>query len=183
MELVNIAKLVAAWLLVLIITTGFAWQIVRAADSRLNAPPATVVADPLPTSSASTSTTVDNSIVGSTSTTFDTLPTSSTTTTMSTPATSPPTTVPATSPSPSPTTTETEEWTLRTIPTGGGTVVVRHRPEEVEFVSATPAAGFETELEDAGPPKVRVSFESEEYEFEIRVEWHDGKLEVDIEES
>ena len=62
-------------------------------------------------------------------------------------------------------------------------MVVRYRTGEVELVTATPASGFVTEVDEAGPPRVRVEFKAEDSESEIRVEWEDGQLDVEIDES
>jgi hypothetical protein len=70
-------------------------------------------------------------------------------------------------------------WQVKTIPTGGGTVVVSYRPGEVILDGATPAAGFTVEVEKQGPPEVRVKFESESSKVEVRVDW-DGKLVTDV---
>jgi len=43
-----------------------------------------------------------------------------------------------------------------------------------------PAAGYTYEIDDAGPPRVRVRFEGGENKVEIRVRWENGLVtEVD----
>lgn len=53
---------------------------------------------------------------------------------------------------------------------------------EVNLAAATPALGFSMEIDDAGPQRVRVEFESDEVKFSIRAEWKDGRLEVEIQD-
>jgi hypothetical protein len=69
---------------------------------------------------------------------------------------------------------------LRTINSGGGTVIVRYRPGEVELNAATPLPGFDVEVDDAGPPKVRVEFDGDDSDFRVDAEWRDGALDVEI---
>ena len=72
---------------------------------------------------------------------------------------------------------------MQTINSVGGTVVVRYRPGEVELQAATPAPGFAVEIDDAGPPRVRVEFDSDEVEARIEVRWDNGSLDIDIDEN
>lgn len=60
---------------------------------------------------------------------------------------------------------------------------MRYRPGEVELQSATPAPGFDAEIDDAGPPEVRVEFEAEEIEVRVEIQWDEGGLTVDVEEK
>jgi hypothetical protein len=69
---------------------------------------------------------------------------------------------------------------VRSISSVGGTVVIRHRPEEVELQAATPAPGYEVEIDDAGPDRVRVDFESDDSDVRVEAEWRDGELEVTV---
>lgn len=69
----------------------------------------------------------------------------------------------------------------RTIETGGGVVVVSYRPGEVTLSSASPAAGFATEIKKQGPPDVDVEFESESAKFRVKAEWSNGELSVETE--
>lgn len=64
--------------------------------------------------------------------------------------------------------------------TAGGVVVVRHRPGEVELQAATPAPGFGVEVDDPGPPRVRVEFEGGDAGIRVEIRWEDGALDVDI---
>lgn len=59
-------------------------------------------------------------------------------------------------------------------------VVVRYRTGEVELQAATPALGYDVEVDDAGPPSVRVEFESDDSDVRVDVEWKDGGLDVEV---
>jgi hypothetical protein len=61
--------------------------------------------------------------------------------------------------------------------------VVRHRPEEVELQAATPVPGFSVEVDDDGPERVRVEFDSDSSEVRIEVRWENGALSVDVDED
>jgi hypothetical protein len=65
----------------------------------------------------------------------------------------------------------------------GGTVVVRNRPGEVELQAATPAPGFAVEIDDEGPPRVRVEFDSDDLEVRVEVRSENGSLDIDIDEN
>lgn len=71
-------------------------------------------------------------------------------------------------------------WEARTVQSGGGTVTVRAAPGAVEFVSAVPAPGFAVEVDDDGPTRVRVEFESDAERFEVRIEWDGSELVISI---
>ena len=58
--------------------------------------------------------------------------------------------------------------------------MIRHRPGEVELQAATPAPGFDVEIDDAGLQRVRVEFESEDSDVRVEAEWRNGVLEVSI---
>lgn len=86
---------------------------------------------------------------------------------------------PTTSTSAPPTTTVAVAapiWEARTVASGGGAVTVRVAPSVVEFVSAVPAPGFTVEVDDDGPTRVRVEFESETERYEVRIEWDGSEL-------
>lgn len=159
-------RLAAAWLLALAVTTALTWQIVSAADSQVGATPAEIVATP------STS-------VGATPTSLDTTPTTSQAATTST-SSGPSTTSSSGSPTTSAPPQETASWSVRTVSTAGGAVVLRYRPNEVELQAATPLPGFEVEVDDPGPERVRVEFESEDTDVRVEAKWDDGSLEVDV---
>lgn len=173
-------RLVGVWVLVLVITTALTWQIVslasdQVADEPLAIAPATSTTLGSSTSSSSTTT----STTERQTTTSITGPTDDD----SSPTTSTPAggggTSPASSSATSPTSTAAE-WSLRTITTEGGTVVVRYRPNEVALQAATPAPGFETEIDDFGPPRVRVEFESDDTDVRVEARWEGGGLDVDV---
>lgn len=58
--------------------------------------------------------------------------------------------------------------------------MVRYRTGEVELQAATPAPGFSVEVDDAGPPQVRVEFDSESAEVRVEARWNDGSLDIDV---
>jgi hypothetical protein len=153
-----------AWVIVAALATGLTWQIVSAADAQVSERPP-VQAAPAPSTSESTT-----SLVSSTTTTV---------TASSSPSSS---TAPSSGSSTSSAPPVTEgAWSSRTIPTGGGVVVVRYRPDEVLLGSASPAAGFAAEIKKAGPPDVDVEFDSDSAEYRVRARWADGDLAVEVE--
>lgn len=171
-------KLVGAWVVVLLITTSLAWQIVSLASNQVADEPVAIA--------AATTTPQDRSTTSSPTTTPGptTAPsTTGTTTAGSTPTTSTPGGGGSSSQSPSstsPTSSSAAAWSLRTITTQGGTVVVRYRPNEVELQAATPAPGFEMEIDDSGPPRVRVEFENDDSDIRVEARWEDGTLDVEV---
>ena len=54
---------------------------------------------------------------------------------------------------------------------------------EVWVVSAVPAAGFDVDIEHAGPTEVEVKFRSNDHESELSAHFEDGELEVKKEEE
>jgi cytoskeletal protein RodZ len=169
-------RLVGVWVLVLVITTALTWQIVSLASDQVgDAPVAIAPATTTSTLGSSSSTTTHDPTTTSSitrSTNNGSSPTTSTPGDGGTSSSSTSATTPATS---SPT-----EWSLRTITTQGGTVVVRYRPGEVELQAATPAPGFEMEIDDAGPPDVRVEFENDDTDIRVEARWEDGSLDVAV---
>lgn len=177
-------KMAAAWVAALVVTTVLTWQIVGLADSQVGDTPVAVA--PVPTSTTLSITTTTTAANPSTSAPAVTSTTGQTTTTTpsqssgsSTPTSQGAMAPPSTEP---PTTPATVEWTVRTINSQGGTVIVRHRPGEVELKAATPAAGFSVEIDDRGPDRVRVEFEGEDDDVRVEVEWEDGELDVSIDD-
>jgi hypothetical protein len=69
---------------------------------------------------------------------------------------------------------------VKTIPSPGGTVTVSFGNGEVNLQGASPAFGYAMEVEDDGPDRVRVDFESDDVEISVRAEWKDGMLEIEI---
>ena len=173
--------LIVAWSLVLVLTTSLTWQIVSAADDRVNDRPVTSlnVAAPVPAEVAvSTTTTVPPA------TTTSTVEASTTTTTVTPIETTVPTGATATTSTTttSPSTTQ-PEWAVRSFSTVGGDVVVRYRPGEVILQTATPAPGFAAEIDESGPPTVALEFESDDAKVEFSASWLDGDLSVQISQS
>jgi hypothetical protein len=68
------------------------------------------------------------------------------------------------------------------VNSAGGTVIIRHRPGVVELHAATPASGFSVEVDDSGPTRVRVEFESDDADIRVEARWQDGELEVTVED-
>ena len=149
------------WLVVVGLATTLTWQIVSAADDRVSERPiaplnvaAPVIADPATTTSTSVT---------------------STTTTSSTGTTAPPATTSTSKPI-APAVT----WQTRAVDTVGGTLTLRYRPGEVTYQAATPAPGFQFEVEKPGPPVVKVEFESESEKVEVEASWEDDGLDVRV---
>lgn len=65
----------------------------------------------------------------------------------------------------------------------GGVVTISHSPGVVNFVSAIPAAGFDTEIKATGPNKVEVEFESDTHTSEFKAQWEGGVLDVSKDEE
>lgn len=80
----------------------------------------------------------------------------------------------APSPSSSPSTTATAPAETRSYQLVGGTVTVRYSSTLVEVLVATPADGFETEIDRDGPTDLKVEFESETHRSRLDAEWEDG---------
>lgn len=157
-------KMAAAWGAALVVTTFLTWQIVSAADSQVGESPAAIAPTVTSTSMPPTTTTTQGGPSSSTGTSSPTTPTTSSSTS-STSTTSP---------------SSQAAWSLRTVSTSGGTVVVRYRTGAVELQAATPALGYDVEVDDAGPPSVRVEFESDDSDVRVDVEWKDGGLDVEV---
>jgi hypothetical protein len=147
--------IVILWAVALVVTTAITWQIVSAAGQSINEESGAPLNVGPPGSSA-------------TSTSTASLPASSTTVTAETSSTG------ATTPE----VTTPRETVV--IPTVGGTVTIGVGGGAVTYLSAVPAAGFALEIDDPGPPRVRVEFESDETKVEVRAEWVDGALDVDV---
>lgn len=169
--------MLAGWLFVLVLVTTLTWQIVSAADDQVSERPiaplnvaAPVITDPQSTTSTSpipTSTTLPDF----TSTT----PTESVSSTTSS--------APTTSSSVNTTSSTASNWQTRSVQTEGGVVILRYRPGEVAYQSATPAPGFHVEVDKQGPPQVKVEFESQSSKVEVSAEWSDGDLRVEVSEG
>lgn len=174
-------RMAAAWFAALVAATVLTWQIVGLADSQVGGAPAALTPnlesttkDPILTTSTSTTSSTTSSVaVSSTTTTVPAEPSSSSTSPTSS----------TTSSSSSTTSAASEEWSVRTVNTAGGTVVVRYRREEVELQAATPVPGFSVEVDESGPPRVRVEFENDLAEVRVEVRWEDDGLDIDIDED
>lgn len=163
----------AAWVAALVLATVLTWQIVGLADSQVGDVPV-AAAPSLPGASSTTTSevTTTSSAPGSTSTSR------APSTTVTTGTTAPSSTSPS---APAPTDAPAE-WSVRTVNSAGGTVIIRHRPGEVELQAATPASGFTVEVDDSGPTRVRVEFESDDADIRVEARWRDGELEVTVED-
>ncbi|HWB88279.1 MAG TPA: hypothetical protein VG872_03620 [Acidimicrobiia bacterium] len=159
-------KLIAAWVVVVAVTTVLAWQIVSLADSQVSAAPVEIVTPSATGASEPTTTTTDN-------------PTSTSTTISMTPTTGSPSTTSSTSSTSAPPST-TAEWSVRTVTSVGGTVIVRHRAGEVELVAATPLPGFVMEIDDSGPDRVRVEFDNGDVDVRVEIRPSGSGLDVQI---
>lgn len=177
-------------MLAVVLTTAVAWQIVAVADERVGERPV------LPVQAAPTTTIELSEATGPTPPPEPTLPpptddlttttTAETTTTEPSGQGSPPTSSAAGSSTSSTSTTSTTtsaRWSTKTIATNGGTLVVSYRPGEVILETAVPLPGFETEIEKTGPPVVEVKFESGNLKVDIKVDWENGQLEIEVDEE
>jgi hypothetical protein len=166
------------WLVVVGLATTLTWQIVSAADDQVSERPIAPlnVAAPALADTSSTIATTTTSLAAS----------ATTTTTLATPTTSSPKATVATSTTTSSSTTATSPptteatWQTRSVQTTGGTVILRYRPGEVTYQSATPAPGYQVEVEKPGPPEVRMEFESESRKVEVEASWQDDGLDVHV---
>ena len=184
-------RLAAGWVLAVILTTAVAWQIVAVADERVGDRPVS------PVQAAPTTTIELSEATGPTPPPEPTLPPptddlASTTTSIAESSstsedddgtTSSSTSAPATSSTSSTSTTAAAQWSTRTISTNGGTVVVSYRPGEVILETAVPRPGFETEIDKQGPPVVEVEFDSSNLRVDIKAEWENGDLEIEVDEE
>jgi hypothetical protein len=171
--------LVALWIVATLATTAVAYVAVNAAGAEVTDRPLTsVVATGDSAATSSTSTTGGGSSTtggtGTTSGTGATGTTSGSTTSTSSSSTS--------STATTGTTLSDAPWQQTTIPSKGGLVVVSYRPGEVKLESVAPTPGFSYEIDDQGPPDVRVQFESGDVKVEVRVRW-DGGLVTEIDED
>ena len=173
---------VALWIVATLATTAVAYVAVNAAGAEVTDRPLTSVvatgdsALPSPTSTTgepgtSTSTTGaagTTSVTGTTGTTGGSTTPTSSSSTSSTATTE--------------TTVSDAPWQQTTIPSKGGLVIVSYRPGEVKLESVAPTPGFSYEIDDQGPPDVRVEFEGGDVRVEVRVRW-DGGLVTQVDED
>ena len=189
--------LVAAWVLATAVVTFGAWQFVDAASSQVNdqpliplaAPDSTPATHPTTSLATTTSTSIPGTTAGSAPTTTDPIAVSTTTGQAVTSTTRPPVTsttrpAPTTSTTAGTTsTTATAAWKQQSVPSPGGTVRVSYRGDEVRFETAQPAPGFETDVEKAGPDEVRVEFDGDGADYEVRARSVGGVLQTSVTES
>lgn len=62
-------------------------------------------------------------------------------------------------------------------------MTISHSPGVVHLVGASPNSLFETEVKNAGPTEVRVTFENDDHVSEFRAEWEGGELDIKKEEK
>jgi hypothetical protein len=181
--------LVALWIVATLATTAVAYVAVNAAGAEVTDRPLTSVVatgDSAATSSTSTTGQPGTSTIttgGGSSTTGGTGTTSGTGATGTTSGSTTSTSSSSTSSTATTGTTLSDApWQQTTIPSKGGLVVVSYRPGEVKLESVAPTPGFSYEIDDQGPPDVRVQFESGDVKVEVRVRW-DGGLVTEIDED
>lgn len=157
---------VLGWILATALVTLAAWWVVAAASGEVNEVSAAPVV--VPTTSTSTGTGSSSSLPStSTSLAPSSTVSSDATTSTSTPDGSSSTTVAAAS-------------GVETISSAGGTVTVSYGNGQVQLQGASPAFGYSMEIEKIGPDEVRVDFESDNNDISVRVEWENGKLDIEI---
>ena len=181
--------LVALWIVATLATTAVAYVAVNAAGAEVTDRPLTsVVATDDSSASSNTSTTgqagTSTSAADGTSTSTSGISTAGGTGTTGT--TSGSTTSTSSSSTSSTATTGTtlsdDPWQQTTIPSKGGLVIVSYRPGEVRLESIAPTPGFSYEIDDQGPPEVRVEFGGGDVKVEVRVRW-DGGLVTEVDED
>ncbi len=153
----------------------------------IGAPTTSTTLAPEATSSTTSATTATTTTAAApvTETTVATsdAPTETTTTVGdSTTTTAPPATTTTTTTSP-PQTTTTVAMTNQTHTLIGGSVTLSVGNGEVWVVSAVPSAGFDVDIEHAGPKEVEVKFESNDHKSELSAKFEGGELKVEKEEE
>ena len=164
--------LTGVWLFVLVLAITVTWQIVSVADDQVSERPIAPLNVAAPVITDLQTTTMSTTPPLSTTTSAQ----AATSTTQSSDSTTDSTGAVA------PTTTQAD-WRTRSVETTGGNVLLRYRPGEVAYQSATPAPGYQVEVEKQGPPEVKVEFESESHKVEIEADWEDGELKVRVSEE
>jgi hypothetical protein len=176
--------LVLVWVIATVAVTVLAWRVVLAADARVSERPITqVVAVPStaarPTISVpeQTTTSLDldpdaptrsSTTIGGedTSTTADSL-TTSTATAPSTASTQ--------------TTSTGVGYSVKTIPSEGGSVTVRYRPGEVDLVAVVPVTGWAWDLKKQSADDIEGEFRRDGLSITVRARWVDGEFRTDVE--
>jgi hypothetical protein len=137
----------------------------------------TPVADPTTTSFAPTTSQAPATTEAPPATSTTVVDSDATTTT------APPATTTTTTTTAPPQTTTTVATTNQTYSLTGGTVTLSVGNGEVWVVSAVANAGFDTDIEKAGPDEVEVKFESNNHKSELSAKFENGELRVEKEEE
>lgn len=170
--------LVLVWATLASLATFATWQVVSSAESQVSQDPvAPVIALSTPTTSLNSGPAPTESTRPSSNPTSTGAPSTVTTTATTSRSTSTTTAGQTTS------TTTAGQITL--IPSIGGSVTVRHSGDQVILVAASPALGFEVEIENGGPDEVEVDFEQTigSLKIDIRARVKDGQLVTEVIES
>lgn len=166
------------WLLATVGTVSLTYAAVTQADRAVtDAPAGPVAGADIAARIATTTTAAGTDTTGAvvTTTTVTVPATAVTATTVVTSTTlSPPTTTAATT-----TTTSAASTEWHTVP-GVGTVGVSVAGTAVTLVSATPVAPYSVDVENDGPERVEVDFESGETRYRVRAEVVDGEIDWDV---
>ncbi len=197
------SALVVAWLGATVLVTTTAWAVVSAVENRVSDRPltpliATTVAANDQTATTTTLPPVTDPSAEEAPSTTDHEPTTTTTTVPRTTTTTEgsvgstgnggprvTTTTTTTSTTVPTTTTSPDEWETKTVGSPGGTVTIRHRPGEVVLIATQAAPGFYVEVDDPGPPEVKVEFEdfADTVKVEVKIRYENGVLVEDITED
>ncbi len=176
--------LVLVWAIATVAVTVLAWRVVLAADARVSERPITqVVAVPStaarPTISVPEQTTtsldLDPDAPTRSSTTIGDEGTSTTSgaLTTSTSPTAPPDSTLSTSTS--------AGYSVKTIPSEGGSVTVRFRPGEVDLVAVVPVSGWAWDLKKQSADEIEGEFRKDGLGITVRARWVDGDFRTDVE--
>ena len=170
---------IVAWVATAILFSFAAWQVVQATEEQITDSPSApvVIAEGL---DSSTTTPLGQGSAGS----LPLVPPSNAVSRPSSTTTStPPIGGPVTTDGPLAPTSSDPNSETRIIETAAGTVSVAYWPGEVHFEGASPAIGWTVEVENEGPQVVEVKFEQDESDVEVKVEWEDGQLVVEVDEE
>lgn len=150
-------------------------QAVQALAASTTVPPAPTVQPPVTTTSSSPTTTgaAESTTTVAPATTAPAAATTTTTVAVATTSAPPATTTTVAAPGPE----------FRSYELVGGSVRIRILGTQVFFAGATPAPGFDVDVEEQGPEKVVVEFETPEHESKFVAKFEDGELDVKISEE
>ena len=193
---------VLVWIAVTTIAVFVATAAVGSVRDRVTETPAAMIpttANTLSVSDVSTTTTEPGATSGTSEPVATTTPTTSTTTipttttvVVSTTEAPEATTTTTPPPPPPPPTTTTTTSTTTTVPPSteirsydlvGGSVTVEVGNNTVNLAGASPKAGFGMDVENSGPEKVEVEFESEDHDSHFSARFEDGVFVPRIEEE